>query len=118
VKQIQTSFEESVKNFDPKQTCTIIGFCSTNAKQDEIDFDTFEKYLEDEIDKNICSTLGPFESLCKQVIRGNRKQIETIHINYNIKDLMNIGEMKGGMTKNFFSAASLSKLLCKNNICF
>ncbi|UJR26418.1 hypothetical protein I4U23_007750 [Adineta vaga] len=109
VKQIRTSFEESVKQFDPKQTCTAIGFCSTT---NEMDFDKFEKFLEDELDKSVCSTLGPFESLCKQMIRGNRKQIETIKINYNIKDLMQIGEKK---TTNFFTASNLNK--CSQDKC-
>ena len=106
VKQIQNSFEQSVRDFDPKQTCTAIGFCGANTA---MDFGKFEKYLEEEFDKNVCSTLGPFESLCKQMIRGNRKQVETIKINYNIKDLMQIGEKK---TSNFFTAANLSKSIC------
>ncbi|CAF3793085.1 unnamed protein product [Rotaria sp. Silwood1] len=92
LKQIQDSFQKSIENFDPKQTCHIIGFCSIKNIPDEIDFDKYEKYLEDEIDKNICSILGPFETLCKQTIHNNRKQIETVKINYNIKDLMQIGE--------------------------
>ena len=71
-----------------------------------MNFETYEQVLVDELDKNICSTLGPFETLCKQVIRGNRKQIETVKINYNIKDLMNIGEP---LKQNFFTAANLSK---------
>jgi hypothetical protein len=104
VKQIQTSFEESIGNFDPKQVCTVIGFCSTMKDTNQMDFDAYEKYLENEIDKNVCSTLGPFESLCKQVIRGNRKQIQTTKINYNIKDLMQIGQ-----TENLFSAVNISK---------
>ncbi len=106
VKQIQNSFEESVKNFDPKETCTAIGFCS--IKPTEMDFIQYEKYLEDEIDKNVCSTLGPFETLCKQIIHGNRKQIQTAKINFNIKDLMQIGEKT---TTNFFSAANLGKII-------
>lgn len=69
-----------------------------------MNFDAYEKQMEDEIEKNICSTLGPFQSLCKQVIRGNRKQIQTVKINYNIKDLMQIG-----MKNNLFTAATLSK---------
>ncbi|CAF1099474.1 unnamed protein product [Adineta steineri] len=109
VKQIQDSFEESVRNFDPKQTCSAIGFCSTNS---DMDFAKYEKYLEDEFEKNICSTLGPFQSLCKQMIHGNRKQIETIKINYNIKDLMHIGEKKG---VNFFTAANLNE--CSRDKC-
>jgi len=112
IKQIQDSFEESIQSFDPKQTCTSIGFCSTTKNDNQIDFDTYEKFLENEIDKNICLTLGPFQSLCKHVIQGNRKQIQTVKINYNIKDLMEIGEeMKNGMKKNFFSAANISKFI-------
>jgi hypothetical protein len=113
VKQIQDSLEESVTNFDPKQTCTLIGFCSiTIQNENEIDFDIYEKYLENEMDKNLCSNLGPFENLCKQVIQGNRKQIQTVKINYNIKDLMQIGEqMKNGMIKNWHSAANLGKFI-------
>ncbi|CAF3821446.1 unnamed protein product, partial [Rotaria sordida] len=116
IKQIQDSFEKSIKNFDPKQTCHLIGFCSeTNVKQ-EIDFDKYEKYLEDDIDKNICSILGPFETLCKQTIRANRKQIETVKINYNIKDLMQIGEqITNGKIKNFFTAANLNE--CSRDRC-
>ena len=106
VKQIQDSVKQSVENFNPKQTCTLIGFCSTTTNvENDVDFDRYEKYLEDEIDKNICSTLGPFESLCKQVIRGNTKQIQTVKMNYNIKDLMQIGEIS---KQTFFTAANLS----------
>jgi hypothetical protein len=105
VKQIQESVEQSVKNFDPKQTCTMIGFCSTIVDNNQMDFETYEKFLVDEVDKNICSTLGPFESLCKQVIRGNTKQIQTVKMNYNIKDLMQIGELS---KQTFFTAANLS----------
>ncbi len=119
VKQIQNSFEESVRNFDPKQTCISIGFCSTTKAANEFDFDAYEKFLVNEIEKNVCSTLGPFESLCKQVIQGNRKQIQTVKINYNIKDLMQIGEeMKHGITKNFFSAANISKFIHYQRLLF
>ncbi len=104
IKQIQTSVEESIENMDPKKICTLVGFCSTTKDATQMDFDAYEKYLENEIDKNICSTLGPFESLCKQVIRGNRKQIQTVKINFNIRDLMQIGQ-----TENLFSAANISK---------
>lgn len=104
IEQIKTSMENSIGTFDPKKTCTLIGFCSTANGENQMDFDAYEKYLEDEIDKNVCTTLGPFESLCKQVIRGNRKQIQTVKINYNIKDLMQIG-----MNSNLFTAATLSK---------
>lgn len=96
--------ENSIGNVDPKQVCTSIGFCSTTNEENQMDFDAYEKHLEDEIDNNVCSTLGPFQSLCKQVIRGNRKQIQTVKINYNIKDLMQIG-----MKNNLFTAATLSK---------
>ncbi|CAF1001411.1 unnamed protein product [Adineta ricciae] len=109
VKQMQNSFEESVRQFDPKQTCSAIGFCSSTSN---MDFNKFEKFLEDELDKNVCSTLGPFETLCKQMIRGNRKQIETTKINYNIRDLMQIGEKK---TANFFTAAHLNE--CNRDKC-
>ncbi|CAF3582670.1 unnamed protein product [Rotaria socialis] len=116
VKQIQDSFEESIDNFDPKQACNVFGFCSTTNNQNQMDFEKYEKYLEDEFDKNICSTLGPFETLCKQTIRGNRKQIETVKINYNVKDLMLIGEkLTNGMTTNFFNAANLNE--CNRDKC-
>jgi hypothetical protein len=105
VKQIQESVEQSVKNFDPKQTCTMIGFCSTIVDDNQMDFEAYEKFLIDEVDKNICSTLGPFKSLCKQVIRGDTKQIQTVKMNYNIKDLMQIGELS---KQTFFTAANLS----------
>ena len=104
VKQLQTSIETSIRNIDPKQICTVFGFCSGGKYAQQMDFDIYEKYLEDELDKNVCSTLGPFESLCKQVIRGNRKQVQTVKINFNIKDLMQLGQ-----TENLFSAANIRK---------
>lgn len=108
LKQIQESFHSSIENFDPKTTCNAIGFCSTENNENQMSFDDYEKYLENDIDQNICSLLGPFESLCKQTIRANRNQVQTVKMNYNIKDLMQIGEK---MKKNFFTAANLSKLI-------
>lgn len=110
LKQIQESFKQSIDEFDAKQACNMIGFCSTTNNQ--MDFDKYVKFLEDEFDKNVCSSLGPFESLCKQTIRANRKQVETVKINYNVKDLMLIGEkLTNGLKKNFFNAAMLSKFI-------
>jgi hypothetical protein len=92
VRQIHDSIQQSIKDFDPKQTCTAIGFCSTNGIENETDFDKYEKQLEDDIEKNICSTLGPFETLCKLIVHGNTEEIQTLKLNYNINDLMKIGE--------------------------
>ena len=105
IEQLQSSFQASIGSFDPKQACTSIGFCSTTEDESRMNFDTYEKYLEEEIEKNVCTTLGPFQSLCKQLIGGNRKQIQTAKINFNIKDLMQIGTKD-----NFFAAATLRKL--------
>jgi hypothetical protein len=87
VNQLHDSIQKSIEEFNPKETCNSIGFCSN----DEADFDQYGKYLVDEIEKNICSTLGPFEILCKHVIKGDTKQIQTLKMNYDIKDLMKIG---------------------------
>ncbi|CAF5008828.1 unnamed protein product, partial [Rotaria sp. Silwood1] len=85
---IQISFEE----FNPKETCNLIGFCTIDNINNDIDFNTFEKYLEDEIDKNICSKFGPFETLCTSVMHGDTEKIQKLKINYDIKDLMKIDE--------------------------
>jgi hypothetical protein len=92
VKQIKDSIQKSIEEFDTKQTCTSIGFCTTDGIEKEMNFNQYEKYLEDEIEKNICSILGPFETLCQDVIHGNTKQIQALKMNYDIKDLMQIGE--------------------------
>ncbi|CAF3349410.1 unnamed protein product [Rotaria sp. Silwood2] len=85
---IQISFEE----FDPKETCNVIGFCTTDNIENDMDFDKYEKHLEKKMDENICSTLGPFETLCKSVVHGDTEQIQKLKINYDIKDLMKIDE--------------------------
>ena len=87
VKETKNSIQKSIEEFNPQQTCNSIGFCST----DESDFDQYKQSIDDEIEKSICSTLGPFETLCKLVVQGDTKQIQTLKINYDIKDLMKIG---------------------------
>ena len=108
IKQIQQSLEKSIDNVHPREMCRSIGFCSTMNNLKEKNFDIYEKYWEDEIEENICSILGPFEMLCRQMVRGQRKLIETVKINYNIRDLMQIGEK--GIRSKFFTAAFLGKL--------
>ncbi|CAF0969540.1 unnamed protein product [Rotaria sordida] len=99
---IQISFEE----FDPKETCNLIGFCTTDGTENKMNFDKYEKDLVDEIDKNICSTLGPFEILCKSVIHGDTKQIQKLKINYDIKDLMQIDDK---LTENLSKTQDLDE---------
>ena len=107
VQQIKQSAEQAIDRFDPTATCTRIGFCATTGVTTEaLDFGVFEKNMEDELDQNVCSTLGPFQTLCKQVIRGNHKQIQTVKINYNIRDLMQVGESRA---LNVFSASKASE---------
>ena len=57
-----------------------------------MDFDQYGKFLEDEIQTNVCTNLGPFETLCKQVIHGDTQGIQALKINYDIKDLMQLGK--------------------------
>lgn len=104
VQQLQQSVEKMLNAVDPRETCRQIGFCSTAVEASQATFEQYEKYLVDEVEKEICSTLGPFESLCQQMLRGNSEQIQTVKINYNIRDLMQIGEVK---SKNLLSASSL-----------
>ena len=106
VQQIKQSAEQAIDRFDPKETCKRIGFCAATGVTEPMDFGVFEKHMEDELDENVCSTLGPFQTLCKQVIRGNRKQIQTVKINYNIRDLMQVGESRA---LNLFSASKSSE---------
>jgi hypothetical protein len=106
VQQLQQSVEKMINAVDPRETCRQIGFCSTVVEPSQATFEQFETYLVDEVEKEICATLGPFESLCKQILRGNSEQIQTVKINYNLRDLMQIGEVKN---TNVFSASSISE---------
>jgi len=113
VQQIQTSIQQSIDDFDVNKTCHTIGFCSIDS---EMKFDVYEKQLIANLEKNFCEYLGPFQSLCKQTLQGNRKQIQTAKINFNIKDLMQIGEQfSNGLTRNFLSAANLAE--CNRDKC-
>lgn len=89
VKEIKDSIVQSIEDFNSNDVCNSIGFCSIDIK---MNFDDYEKYLENEIKTNICSTLGPFEVLCEDVIHGNTEDIQSLKMNYDIEDLMKIGE--------------------------
>jgi hypothetical protein len=106
VKHIHDTIQKSIEEFDAKETCNVIGFCTADGSENEMDFDQYEEYLGDEIEKNICSTLGPFEILCKEVIQGDTKQIQALKMNYDIKDLMQIGEE---LTENLSNTEDLGK---------
>jgi hypothetical protein len=92
VNKLKDLYQQSIKEFDTKQICSSIGFCEIYGNENEIDLNEYENYLEDQIEKNICSILGPFEILCQNIIKGNTKQIQELKMNYNIGDLMKIGE--------------------------
>ena len=92
VKQIHDSIQTYMKEFDLKETCTSIGFCSTDNSKNDIDFNQYEYYLENLIDRSICSRLGLFETLCKKLVRGDLQQIQEVKINIYIQDLVQIQE--------------------------
>lgn len=76
-------------------------------------FDYYRKAIEDELEDKICASLGPFESLCKQVLHGNHEQVQTVKINDNIRDLLHIGEDKTSV--NLLSAANQAE--CSRDGC-
>ncbi|CAF3355329.1 unnamed protein product [Rotaria socialis] len=90
VQQVHDLVQLSLEEFDLTETCTAMGFCTTENSEKDLGFDQYEKNVENEIVKNICSTLGPFETLCKSIIHGDTKQIQELKINYDIKDLVQI----------------------------
>ena len=67
-----------INELDVQGTCQTMGFCGKNAVKDVEDY---ERAFVDDISKNICPTLGPFEALCQQVVQGNSKLVQTITIN-------------------------------------
>ncbi|UJR22649.1 hypothetical protein I4U23_025689 [Adineta vaga] len=90
VKEVHDFIQKSIEKFDPKETCTTIGFCGSNDNAEEMKFDEYELSIENDIEQNICSKLGPFETLCKSVVQGDTEQIQTLKMNYDIKDLIEI----------------------------
>jgi hypothetical protein len=62
-----------------------MGLCGRNATYD---VDDYEHAFVEEMTKEVCSTLGPFDALCQQVVQGNSKQLKTVTIDTtNINDL-------------------------------
>ena len=92
VQEMKQTIQESVTELDSNQTCTMMGFCGTDPTGENTNFDEYQASVEDDIEKNICSTLGSFEALCKAVIRGDTEQIQRLELNYDVKDVMQIGE--------------------------
>jgi hypothetical protein len=75
-----------INEFDVQGTCMAMGFCEQNAAHD---IDEYEHAFIEEIGKEVCSTLGPFEALCQQVIRGDSKQIQTVSLDVtNVQDVL------------------------------
>ncbi|CAF0857235.1 unnamed protein product, partial [Didymodactylos carnosus] len=113
VKEQSNRAKEWVQMFDPKETCQHMGFCTMisndNEYQQDRSFDEYEKQFQSRIEDEICSKLGPFNSICRQVARGNMKEVQTTKINLNIKDLVELGE------KNIFTAKFLNE--CSNDKC-
>jgi hypothetical protein len=108
VQQLQQTIPQVLNSFDAAATCHKIGFCSITSVASHVDLVSFGKHLEDEVESSLCPALGPFQSLCQQFVHGNRKQIETSKINFNIRDLMQIGEGHG-KGSDLFSASRLSE---------
>ncbi len=52
-----------------------MGFCEQNAVHD---IDNYERAFVEEIGKQVCPTLGQFETLCQQVVQGDSKQVQAI----------------------------------------
>jgi hypothetical protein len=77
VSEVLTEFSSFINEFDVQGTCQTMGFCGQNAAHD---IDDYEHAFVDEIGKNVCSTLGPFETLCQQVVQGNSNQVQTISL--------------------------------------
>ncbi|CAF1319414.1 unnamed protein product [Adineta ricciae] len=92
VKEVHDSIQKSIEEFDPKATCTVIGFCESMGNELEMNFVERELSLQADIEQNICSKLGPFETLCKSVIQGDSKQIQALKLDYDIKEVMRIGD--------------------------
>lgn len=78
-----------MEEFDTKQSCISMGFC---GNENAIDFNQYGKDLQNDIETNICSILGPFASLCKTIIHGNTEEIQAFEINYTLEDLDNVGD--------------------------
>jgi hypothetical protein len=78
VSEMVTESRSFINEFDVQGTCLAMGFCEQNAAHD---IDEYEHAFVEEIGKEVCSMLGPFEALCQQVIQGNSKQAQTVSLN-------------------------------------
>ena len=113
---IEQSILSTIKQLESKEICNQLGFCSLSNENTEMSFDYYRKSIEDELEEKICSTLGPFQSLCKQILHGNHKQVQTVKINDNIRDLLHIGVEKNSI--NLLSAVNQGRIVdfdCRSN---
>ncbi|CAF1264556.1 unnamed protein product [Adineta steineri] len=78
VSEITTEARLFINEFNVQDTCMIMGLCEPNAIQNVNDY---EQAFVQEIGKKLCSTLGPFDALCQQIVEGNVKQVQMISIN-------------------------------------
>jgi len=75
--EVLTEVSSFINEFDVQDTCLTMGFCGQNAAHD---VDDYEHAFVDDIGKNVCPTLGPFETLCQQVVQGNSNEVQTVSL--------------------------------------
>jgi hypothetical protein len=78
VSEVMTEARSFINDFHVQDTCKAMGFCGPNATYD---VDNYEHAFVEEIGKEVCSMLGPFDELCQQVVQGNSKQVQTVSLN-------------------------------------
>ena len=92
VQEMKKFIQRSISYFDSNEACTSMGFCGADSTTTTMDIDQYLQSVEDDIQENICSTLGPFEALCQAVVQGDTEQIQTLEMNYDLKTIMELGE--------------------------
>lgn len=83
LQEIKGPLQESIDSIDIKDTCTSIGFCDPS---NSLDFNEYEKSIESEINEQVCSIAGPFQTLCQHILHGNLDEIQHLQINSEFLD--------------------------------
>jgi hypothetical protein len=92
VAEVATAARLFIDEFDVQETCLAMGFCGQNAAHD---IDDYEHAFVEEIGNQVCSTMGPFATLCQLVVQGDSKQVQIVSLNAtNIDDFFRDCEEK------------------------
>ena len=67
-----------INEFQLEEACLAMGLCGESAADN---LDKYERAFVEETKSEICSTMGPMQAICEQVVRGDITEMPAFNFN-------------------------------------